>query len=589
MTLNTVESVEKFMADIQHGRESLQRNERGWHAVGGHAATAPVDPLLAHTCKGRTGGLHRARNAHAGANPLADACCAIPCLCFVCAGWESVLSVTNSLTLPTGKMIDLFEQIVLELAELREIDTARALLRAAPALQSMRREHPERFLFLEHLLQRATNSQSFDSNAAYPDGGSKEKRRQAIALALQPEVHTVPPSRLLALLTQALKYQQLQGLLPRGNRFDLFHGTAPLDAVSGLAAGAEDAFPTRNTKVVKFGAQSYPEVARFSPDGSLLASGSCDGYIELFDPDSGKLNTSDFAYQAEDSLMSHDSAVLCLSFNLGMELLASGAAKGDVKVWRLATGSCVRRFPTAHSAGVTSVEFVRDGTQVLTASFDATLKIHGLKSGRTLKEFRGHSSFVNAATFTSSEQTHAISASSDGTIRVWDAKTCDCVRTIKMNHSGTPTSMLGIVRLPPALVATSSAAGTAAAVQERFVITERSGILRIINAEGAILATFQSTSSSSSSSPAASASSSVSGALPPDSKPAPVSATARKKGAAGGGGAAAAAQEGPGSLGDFVAVALSPHATFLYAVTEECVLHCFEVATTKLVHAIKVS
>jgi hypothetical protein len=38
--------------------------------------------------------------------------------------------------------------------------------------------------------------------------------------------------------------------------------------------------------------------------------------------------------------------------------------------------------------GITSVSFARDGTQLLTTSFDHTARIHGLKSGKTLKEFR---------------------------------------------------------------------------------------------------------------------------------------------------------------------------------------------------------
>ena len=512
-------------------------------------------------------------------------------------GWEHVLAVTHSLTLPTSKLLDLFEQIVLELAELREVDTARALMRAAPALQSMRRESPERYLFLEHLLQRAANSQPWDPAVAYPSG-SKETRRAALAVSLGAEVHVVPPSRLLSLLSQSLKYQQLQGLLPRGAKgYDVFRGVSALDssAPGAVGAGGDEAFPTRNTRVIKFGAESYPEIVRFSPDGLILASGSCDGYIELWDPDSGKLNTADFSYQAEDALMSHDSAVLTLAFNLGMELLASGAAKGDVKIWRLSTGSCVRKFPTAHSGGLTSLEFTRDGTQILTASFDGSAKIHGLKSGRTLKEFRGHSSFVTGAVFVGANAAaeQVMTCSADGTVRLWDAKSCDCLRSIRLSPAGAATSLLGLVKLPfsstilPALASAAAAGASSAAAaaaqasqaitQERFVVMERSGTLRIINAEGAVLASFQSTSSGGAAGGSAATAAAAAHAAGAGGKAAAASAALRKK----------TAGEGPASLGDFVAVCVSPKGCFVYGVTEECVLHCFEVATNKLVHAIK--
>lgn len=43
--------------------------------------------------------------------------------------------------------------------------------------------------------------------------------------------------------------------------------------------------------------------------------------------------------------------------------------------------------------------------------------MHGLKSGKTLKEFRGHTSFVNDVIFTSDAHS-IVSASSDGTVKV---------------------------------------------------------------------------------------------------------------------------------------------------------------------------
>eukprot|EP00457_Paulinella_chromatophora_P005780 gb/GEZN01005797.1/.p1 GENE.gb/GEZN01005797.1/~~gb/GEZN01005797.1/.p1 ORF type:complete len:511 (+),score=88.85 gb/GEZN01005797.1/:47-1579(+) len=354
--------------------------------------------------------------------------------------WDAVLEVASTLALPAPKLYLLFEQIVVEMAELREVDTARAILRTTPCMLKMKKESPERYLRLEHLLQRTY----FDPLEAYPEGGKKELQRQRIAAALKQEVEVVPPARLLSLLTQGLKWQRHQGLLPKGSKFDLFRGEAPSEQVA-----EEEKFPNKNHKVIKFGAKSHAECAVFSPDGQYLVTGSTDGFIEVWDFQTGKLE-KELKYQTDEDFMMHDHPVLCLAFSPDSELLASGDAAGTVKVWRIQTGACVRKFPAAHSKGISTVCFAKDSTQLLTASFDNTLRIHGLKSGRTLKEFRGHASYVTSALY-GTETNQVISSSADGSLKIWNQKTGDCVKSIKPMETTIPIPVLGCQDMPKKL------------------------------------------------------------------------------------------------------------------------------------------
>ena len=332
--------------------------------------------------------------------------------------WDVVLPSLAKLSMPKNVLEDAYEHVTLEMCELGERDTARAILRQSNVMKTMREEQSRRHARLEHYV----SASDFNASDAY-GGTTKEKRREKIAEALCREVCVVPPSRLLALIGQALKWQRSTGALPPGTAFDLFRGQAPAEDEE------EEQFPTTSHKRIKFSKKSFPECASFSACGRMLATGSADGFIEIWDPYSGKLR-KDLKYQADDALLMHDDAVLAISFSKDSEMVASGSQDGKIKVLRVSTGSCLRKFEKAHQEGVTSVVFSKDGSQVLSGSFDGLIRVHGLKSGKLLKEFRGHTSYVNSVAFTEDEA-HVLSASSDGSVRVWDAKTGECKHTFR--------------------------------------------------------------------------------------------------------------------------------------------------------------
>ncbi|CAO3661786.1 unnamed protein product [Rhizopus stolonifer] len=302
--------------------------------------------------------------------------------------------------------------MMFELLESKETNTAQMILRNSNVLRTMLEEEPDRYQMIEDY---------FDAPILQY---TSEERRKSLVQKLETKVVEVPNSRLLTLLGQSLKWQQHQGIVVPGVTYDLFKGTIDMQKAE------QDLFAQQHYVSIKFpGKKTHAECACFSKNGQYLATGSSDGFIEIWNYLTGKIR-KDLPYQAADRLMAMDKAVLSVRFSSDNQLLASGSLDGKIWIWRVKTGQCEKRMAVAHSEAITSLCFSKDNNQLVSGSQDQIVRIHGLKSGKVLKEFRGHSSFVNAVLF-SLDGTRVLSASSDGTVKIWDAKSTSCLHTIQ--------------------------------------------------------------------------------------------------------------------------------------------------------------
>lgn len=385
--------------------------------------------------------------------------------------WDQVLVSLQQIELPAENMMDLYEHVAFEMIETKENDLAHQLLIHSIPLCQLKDVYPMRYRQLEFYIKESTE---FRPKTVYPSG-SRDKRRQELANDLKTHLKSVLPSRLLTLLSQSLKYQEQKGILPAGTSHDFFRGGAKRQRID-----REDKPPRRTCGRIKFNKKSTPQCATFSPNGQMIVSGSLDGFIEVWDIDTCKLR-KDLDYQQKEKFMMHEKSVMCVEFAKDADLLASGSIDGQVKVWSIATGTCLRRLDHAHRESVSSIRFGFDNTRILTASHDRLIRLHGLKSGQALKEFRGHESHVYVADFYQKE-TQVMSCSADGTVKVWEIKTSACLQTLRPSNSiaGVQLDILSIV---PFTYQTTTAA---------IVIATRSNQLDIVSiATGDSLATWK--------------------------------------------------------------------------------------------------
>ena len=81
-----------------------------------------------------------------------------------------------------------------------------------------------------------------------------------------------------------------------------------------------------------------------------------------------------------------------------------------------------------HRISVSSVAFSPDGKYAISGSWDETLKLWDISTGKAIRTFRGYKDFIHSVAFSSDGQ-YVLSGNDDQTMRLWSVASGREVRT----------------------------------------------------------------------------------------------------------------------------------------------------------------
>ena len=186
-----------------------------------------------------------------------------------------------------------------------------------------------------------------------------------------------------------------------------------------------------------------------NPDASRVAVVCKNRRLLLWDPLSGDVSEAS----------GHSDDIRAMTFSPDGTLLATGSVDRTARLWDAATGAPFAVFD-GHSNGVSVVVFSPDGKRVATASagsFDSTSRLWNVVAGGELHALAGHTDKIVAIRFTP-DGGRVVTASADRTARIWDVPTAR-QRAVLAGHGG-PLTVL-VVTADGKRIATSSTDGTA--------------------------------------------------------------------------------------------------------------------------------
>lgn len=295
-------------------------------------------------------------------------------------------------------------------------------------------------------------------NPIYAVAVSPDGQFAACGRANQIHVYHLPTGRLVERLHDPALQQS--GLYPK-------RGVAHRDMVYSLAFSPDGSLLASGSyrEVKLWQRPVHPELftlqfeerekalcATLSPDGQWLVAGHADGKLRITDTESGKLRKT---------VALHKGAVTVLQFSPDGEWLAS--AGEDRQLLVLSADKWKETFQATATETVTALAWLGDNSHLATGGPDKAIRVWALpgspvistnvphavatnapaaKAGQGLvleRELKGHEGAVTALAAAQSAGHQVWSGAADGKVQLWDLAKGESVRTIE--HGGLVTSV----------------------------------------------------------------------------------------------------------------------------------------------------
>lgn len=179
----------------------------------------------------------------------------------------------------------------------------------------------------------------------------------------------------------------------------------------------------------------------------------------------------------------HTARAYSVDFRRDGRLLVSGSWDGTMKLWDVASGRELRTL-AGHGWGIYKAFFSPDGRRLASSSRDATVKLWDVRTGRETLTINADRLAVKSVAWSPDGRLLA-SSGNDGVVRLWDSRGGRLVREFSHARPGEPADLVNVCLFSPdgRLVAARNWDATVSLWEVR---TGRETVLRTTSQTGAI-------------------------------------------------------------------------------------------------------